>query len=208
MKSSLGLILLLLWMTGSVGATEALPALQPEGRFIDEDPAASYLTPPPGSRARFRQMINAAIQKNPRNTSALAHRAYLFMEGGDHARAKRDFDAALAVAEPGSPYEANVLWSRGWASYEQGDYAATFSDWQREIALHGGRPYWAAYSLALLYWTTGQSALAIEWYSAAVAADPIWRDADGMADKTRRWSPPQRERMQALFAAWSEAQTQ
>lgn len=200
------LSVLLVCASASADAAEPLPALQPEGVFDDEDPAANYLVPPPGKRARFRQMVNAAIQKNPRNSVALAHRAYLFIEGGDHARAKRDYDAALAAAEPGSMHEANVLWSRAWASYEQGDYAATFSDWQREIELHGGRPFWAAYSLALLYWTTGQSELALAWYSAAATADGTWRDADGVARKTRKWSPSQQERMQALFAAWSNAQ--
>lgn len=204
MKHRIGLILLLLCVAGAAGAVEALPAVQPEGRYIDDDLAATYLPTPPGDRARFRRAINASIQKNPRNVSALSHRAYLFMESGDLKRARRDFDAALAASEPGGPHERHVLWSRGWASYEQDDYAATFADWQRAIALHGGEPYWAAYSLALLYWTTGQSDLAMQWFSTAAAADRKWRTADGVADQIKRWAPPQRERMQALFAAWEQ----
>lgn len=197
-----GLMLLLLLFAAAAGATDALPALQPQGPYLDDDPSASYLPTPTGRRAGFRQTINAAIQKNPRNVSALAHRAYLFMEGGDYARARRDFDAALAAAEPGGPHERHVLWSRGWASYEQEDYAATFSDWQRAIDLHGGQPFWAAYSLALLYWTTGQADLALLWYAAAVGANPEWGTAEGVERRIRRWSPPQQERMRALFADW------
>ena len=187
----------------AAGASDALPALQPDGRYLDDDPSASYLSTPPGNRSRFRQLIDASIRKNPRNVSALSHRAYLFMEAGDHARARRDFDAALAAAEPGGPHERHVRWSRGWASYEQADYAATLSDWQRAIELHGGRPFWAPYSLALLYWTTGQADLALQWYDAAVQSDQDWATADGMAHRTRRWSPPQQARMQELFAAWA-----
>lgn len=205
MKHRLGLILLLLSFAGAAGAAERLPAMQPEGSYIDDDLAASYVPAPFGRRAQFRQLINASIQKNPRNVAALVHRAYLFMEGGDFTRARRDYDAALAAAEPGGPHERHVLWSRGWASYEQDDYAATFSDWQRAIALHGGEPFWSAYSLALLYWTTGQSDLALQWYAVAAAGDPEWATGEGVARKIRRWSPPQRERMQALFAAWGSS---
>lgn len=198
----LGLVPVLLCLASAAGAVEPLPALQPAGSYVDDDPSANHLSTPPGNRARFRRVINASIQKNPDNVSALSHRAYLFMEGGDHVRARRDYDAALAAAEPGGPHERHALWSRGWASYEMDDYAATLSDWQRAIALHGGEPFWAAYSLALLYWTTGQAELALQWYDAAADADPRWATADGMAHRTRRWSPPQQARMQALFQAW------
>jgi tetratricopeptide (TPR) repeat protein len=201
----LGLVLLLLLLTGAAIAVEGLPAMQPEGRYIDDDPAASAFNAPVGRRAQFRQRINASLQKNPRNVSALVHRAYLFMEGDDFVRARRDFDAALAAAEPGGPHERHVLWSRGWASYELGHYADTFLDWQRAIALHGGEPHWAAYSLALLYWTTGQSDLALRWYAVAAAGEADWSTAEGMARRIRSWSPPQRERMQALFAAWASS---
>lgn len=198
--------LVLLCLSCPVGAVDALPPMQPDGHYSDQDPGARYYPHLPGGRSQLRQAVNAALRKNPRNATALAQRAYLFMEGGDLARARRDFDTALAAAEPGSAQAANVLWSRGWASYDMGDYPATFSDWQSAIALHGGRPFWAAYSLALLYWSAGQPELAIDWYSAAVDADRAWSDEEGMADKTKKWSPSQRERMTALFEAWSATQ--
>ena len=44
--------------------------------------------------------------------------------------------------------------------------------------------------------------LALDWYSAVADADPVWREREGMMDKTKRWAPPQRERMQALHAGW------
>lgn len=209
MTHRLGLIMLLLFAgaTGATGATaaaDALPAMVPDGRYLDEDRAARYRPTPPGDRARFRRLLNANIQKNPRNVVALSNRAYVFMESGDLVRARRDFDAALAASEPGSPHERHLLWSRGWASYDQEDYAATFADWQRAIALHGGEPFWAAYSLALLYWTTGQSELALQWYDVAAAGEPDWRSDEGVAQRIRRWAPAQQERMLALVEAWRQ----
>ena len=149
-------------------------------------------------------MVNAAIQKNPRNVTALSHRAYLFMEGGDMERARRDFDAAMAVSEPGGPDERNALWARGWASYDLGDFAGTFADWQRAIALHGGEPFWAAYSMALLYWSTGQAGLALQWYDTTATHQPEWATVEGMENRIKRWDATQQERMRALFAAWEQ----
>ncbi|MCL1633377.1 tetratricopeptide repeat protein [Luteimonas sp. SX5] len=179
-----------------------MPEFLPQGRYIDEDAAASHMKAPPGGRAQMRQAINAAIQKNPRNATALAHRAYFFLESGDLARAKRDFDAAMAAAEPGSGFERNVLWSRGWAEYDLGDYAAALADWQRTVALHGGKPFWAAYSFALLYWTAGQQDTALAWYDAAVLSNPQWGNENGFIARTKYWAPPQRGQMRALFDAW------
>jgi Tfp pilus assembly protein PilF len=198
------LVLALLLLFSPLSGAQVLPVLVPDGVFADPDHAANAMSPRPGNRAKFRQAVNATIQKNPRNVAALSQRAYMFMEGGDLARARRDYDTALSVAEPGSAYERHVLWSRGWASYEQGDYAATHADWQRAITLHGGRPFWAAYSLALLYWTTGQHDLAVHWYDTAVASRAEWGSADGMAELTDHWTPPQQERVRALFSRWSE----
>lgn len=183
---------------------QVLPVLQPEGLYADPDNAANAMSPRPGNRAKFRQMVNATLMNNPRNVAALSQRAYMFMEGGDVDRAKRDYDMALIHAEPGSAYERHVLWSRGWANYDLGAYEAAYSDWERAIALHGRRPFWAAYSMALLYWTTGQHDIALQWYDTAVTSNPEWGDADDMAERTKHWTSPQQERVRALFARWSE----
>ncbi len=108
--------------------------------YADPDPAASYLAVPPGRRATYRKMINAAIQKNPRNSVALSHRAHLFIEGGDPVRAKRDFDAALKFAGDDKVYQASVLWSRGWVNYDLGSTDLALDDWRRAENLHGGIP--------------------------------------------------------------------
>lgn len=184
-------------------ASTASAADLPDGSvYADDDPAGYYLSPPPGMRAKFRAMVNAALMKNPRNVAALTHRAYLFLDGGDLERAVRDFNAAVEAAEPGSPEERHLLWSRGWANYDLARYEDTRRDWQRAVQLHGGHPYWASYSFALLYWTLGEHDAALTWFDATAASLPEWRTADGVEAKIKFWSPNQQEQMRALFAAW------
>ena len=176
-------------------------ALMP-GRYDADDPAAKAWQAPPGRKAKFRELLDAELRRNPRNVSARVHRAYLFDRAGDHAQAQRDYDAALEAATPGGLEHRHVLWSRGWSRYDMGDVGGALQDWQECVRLHGGRPYWVPHTFALAYWTQGDSAQALAWYAAAAASYAPWRTEAGMTDKTRHWRPEQRERMQALFEAW------
>ena len=178
------------------------------GLYADDDPAAKAWQAPPGQKTKFRELLNAELRRHPRNVSARVHRAYLFDRAGDHAQARRDYDAALEAATPGGPEHRRVLWSRGWSRYDMGDVPGALRDWRECVRLHGGRPYWVPYTFALAYWTQGDSAQALAWYSAAAASHEPWGSEAGMSDKTRHWRPEQRERMQALFKAWSAAEAQ
>jgi tetratricopeptide (TPR) repeat protein len=190
---------LCLCVLASGAGAAALPDATP---YKDSDPAASYLQPPPGMRSKFRASVNAALMKNPRTVAALTHRGYLFLEGGDIERAVRDFDAAAAAAAPGSAAERHLLWSRGWANYDLGRYDDTLRDWQRAVQLHGGHPFWAGYSLALVYWSLGQADTALAWFDATVASDPQWGGAAGLDAKIAHWNRKQQDNMRALHAAW------
>jgi tetratricopeptide (TPR) repeat protein len=155
------------WLLAMLVATPAFAmdssaAMLPQGVYVDYDNAAKYLAKSSGRGSQFRQAINAALQKNPRNAAALTHRAYLFLDAGDLKRAKRDFDAATAAAEPGSDAERHVLWSRGWAAYDLGEYERRL-DWQRAVSLHGGRPFWlpTASRCCTGPWTAGRR---LAWY--------------------------------------------
>jgi tetratricopeptide (TPR) repeat protein len=170
--------------------------------YADRDPAASYVSSPPGRRAAYRQMVNAAIQKNPRNSVALSHRAHLFVEGGDPVRAKRDFDAALASAGDDKVYQRSVLWSRGWVNYDLGSTDLALEDWRKAEQLHGGHPSWVTYTYALAYWTMGAAPLALQWFDATVRAMPVWGSDDGFEQKIKRWKPQQQTQMRALFSEW------
>lgn len=174
----------------------------PQGTYVDDDNAANYLAKPPGQGALFRRAINSAVQRNPKNATALVHRAHLFVNAGDLKRARRDFDAAIVISEAGSDMERHVLWSRGWAAYDLGEYEAALADWQRAVSLHGGRPKWAPYSFALVYWSAGQHDVAVTWYQAAVDSNAEWGNEAGFAVRTKHWKPQQREVMRTVFDAW------
>lgn len=177
-------------------------AVAQEPRYVDPDPAASYLGYPPGGRVKFRAMIQASLQKNPRNVSALVHRAHLYGEMGDRERERRDYDAALAASEPASPQRRHVHWSRGWSRYDQGDIEGALSDWAEAERLHGGRPGWITYTRALAYWSANDPVAALHWYDLAVDGNPEWGAEEGMAKRIRYWSDPQQVQMRALYLRW------
>ena len=170
--------------------------------YADPDPAAVYLVVPPGRRAAYRQKISAAIQKDPHNSVALSHRAYLLADGDDPVRAKRDFDAALKYAGQDLVYQRNVLWARGWVNYDLGSVDVALADWGRAEQLHGGHPYWVSYTYALGHWTMGSREIALRWFDATVRAIPAWGTDAGFEQKIRHWRPHQQEQMRALFAEW------
>lgn len=177
-------------------------AVAQDSPYLDQDPAASYLGYPPGGRVKFRAMIQAALQKNPRNVSALVHRAHLYGEMGDRERELRDYDAALSASEPASPQRRHVHWSRGWSRYDQGDIEGALADWAEAERLHGGRPAWVTYTRALAYWTAGDHATALHWYALAASAYPEWGTDAGMEQRIRYWSRPQQTQMRAVYARW------
>lgn len=196
------LSLFLLWSSMASPTWAVQDSLLP-GIYADEDPAAIAAHPPPGHRGKFRELLNVELQRHPRNVSARIHRAYLLDRAGNHARAQRDYEAALEVALAGSVERRHILWSRGWSRYDMGDVPGALEDWRECAAQHGGRPYWVAYTFALAYWTQGDKPRALAWYAVAVASNEEWGSEAGMVEKTRHWRPEQRERMRALFQAWS-----
>ena len=182
----------------------SLPSGPLRGLYIGGDPAASALQAPPGQRAGFRQRLEATLRQNPRNSVALSHRAYLFALAGDLERALRDYDAALQWAGDDRVYRRSVLWSRGWTRYNLGDTRLAMADWDQAAQMHGGRPYWVPYTFALGYWTLGEKALALQWFDAAVQANPAWGQDAGFAQKTGHWRPAPKAVMGELFATWKQ----
>lgn len=184
------------------GVAANLSAQQAEYVYQDRDPAASYLATPPGGRARFKAAIEASLRKNPKNSAALAHRAYYFNDTGDTQRALRDFDAALAASDAGSVQARHVYWSRGWARYDNGEVAAAIADWREAARLHGGSPHWLPYTLALGYWTMGERDEAFRWFDIAMASHAAFATDEGIREKISKWDERQQENMMALHQAW------
>jgi len=201
---ALALVVALAACAVTAQAAEPLPPRSPQGVYRDDDPAAGAMRPPSGNPFDYRRYLDAVIRQSPDNVAALVARAYLLRNAGQLERAQRDLERAAAAARPGSPQERHLLWSRGWAGYDLGDHRAAFDDWDRAIAAHGGRPFWAPYSMALLYWTTGDRDTAMAWYDAAVASNPDWGTDTGFEARTDAWRPQQRERMREAFALWKQ----
>jgi tetratricopeptide (TPR) repeat protein len=198
---SLLVLLIFPWVVAAASAGEE--ALVP-GIYDQEDPAAVAWHPPPGQKAKFRELLNKELQRHPRNVVARVHRAYLLDRAGSHERAQRDYEAALEAAAPRGLEHRHILWSRGWSRYDSEDLAGALEDWRECVREHGGRPHWVAYTFALAYWTNDDRSQALAWYAAAVASNGEWGTEAGMAERTRHWRPKQRERMQALFRQWHE----
>ena len=197
-------LLLFLLLSCLLPAVQAADDAVTPGLYTDADPSAVAWQPAPGGRGRYRELLNAELQRHPRNVVARVHRAYLLDRAGDHERARRDYDAALAAAAPNGPQHRHVLWSRGWSRYAMGDVTGALEDWHESVRQHGGRPFWAAYTFALAYWTQNDVAKALAWYDAAVDSNAEWGTKAGMDDGISHWQPEQRERMRALFEAWAE----
>ena len=196
-------LLLVLMLSCLLPAAQAADDAVTPGLYTDADPAAVAWPPAPGGRGRYRELLNVELQRHPRNVVARVHRAYLLDRAGDHERARRDYDAALAAAAPNGPQHRHVLWSRGWSRYDMGDVAGALVDLRESVRQHGGRPFWAAYTFALAYWTQNDVAKALAWYDAAVDSNAEWGTKAGMEDGISHWQPEQRERMRALFEAWA-----
>ena len=183
-------------------AQDGLPVVMPAGLYVDPDPAAKSFAVPQDLRADALRKLDTALRQQPKAPVLLTRRAYLLKDEGDDAGAARDFGNALLYAEPGSATERNVLWSIAWARYDGGEYDDALGAWRRAVTAHGGKPFWQAYTFALLYGSAGKQDAALAWYDAAVAGDPRWGTEAGFAEKTKYWRPVQRQRMQVVFKAW------
>lgn len=195
------LFLLLLLLPVSVTAQAPLP--EPDGRYAERDPAAIAMHPRPGGNARFRRSLNAAIRKDPENSFALVHRAYLLHASGDLEEGDRDFQRVLALGNADPTNRRRALWSLGWSAYNRGQPRQAVDYWRQAAEAHGGRPSWYPYTLAVGLWSLGEKDAAFAWYDAAARSQPDWKAREGVQSRTRHWREPERKAIEALFDAWS-----
>lgn len=189
---------LAIWPLGTFAQATSSPA----ERYVDPDPSAMAFHPPPGSKARYRQVIEARLRKNPRDAAALAQRAYSNYAGGYVEQGERDYARAVEVSAQQPQVQRQVLWSWGWSSFNAGQPARALEQWQRSEILSGVRPFWVPYTYALAYWQLGNKELAIAYYAAAVRSDPAWGTEQGFGIKTDHWRQLEREIGQQVLSAW------
>lgn len=198
------LLVLLLLPAFAMAATAAAPPLPEAGAvYVERDPAAIAMHPRPGNNASFRRQLNATIQKNPRNSAALIHRAFLFHASGDIEEGDRDFERVITLTDADPVNRRRAYWSLGWSAYNRGQPQQAIDYWRQAAELHGSRPSWYPYTVAVGLWTLGEKDAALAWYDAAARSHPNWTRQEGVQARTEHWREPERQAIEALFQAWS-----
>lgn len=198
-------VLLLCLLSFGASASAGVPLPEAGVVWDERDPSAFALHPGPGDNARFRRGLNAAIRKDPNNSVALLHRAYLLHASGDIEEGDRDFQRVLALTGADPVNQRRALWSLGWSAYNRGLAADAVGYWRQAAEAHGGRPSWYPYTLAVGLWAQGEHGAALAWYDAAARSQADWTSSEGVASRTRHWREPERQAIGALFEAWSKA---
>jgi tetratricopeptide (TPR) repeat protein len=184
-------------------AAAAVPLPAPDAYYLEPDPAAMALQAQPGDDAGFRRRLNAAIRKDPRNSFALVHRAYLLHARGDTAKGDRDYLRVLELTDADPVNRRRAFWSLGWSAFNRGEPGHALAYWRQAGDLHGGLPFWYPYTIAVGLWAQGDQAAALAWYDAAVRSNPQWSQPEGVALRTRHWRDRERQVVQAMFEAWT-----
>ena len=195
--------LLLVFLLLPLAALAGPPLPEPGVLYVARDPAAIAMHARPGDNARFRSNLNARIRKNPKDSFALVHRAYLLHASGDIEEGDRDFRRVLTLPEGDPVNRRRALWSLGWSAYNRGEPAAAVEYWGQAAEAFGRPASWYPYTVAVGLWAQGEREAALAWYDAAARSQPDWREAGGVAERTRHWREPERSAIVALFEAWS-----
>ncbi len=186
-----------------LSAAADVPMPDPSLRYVERDVAAMAMHPRPGDNAGFRRHLNARIRKDPNDSAALLHRAYLFHASGDIEEGDRDFRRVLERGADDPVNGRRALWSLGWSAFNRGQPAQAVDYWQQAARAHGGRPSWYPYTVAVGLWVQGERDAALAWYDSAARSQPDWTQAEGVQARTRHWRAPERQAIEALFKAWS-----
>lgn len=179
-----------------------VPGPAPGASYLERDPAAIAMHPRPGENARFRRSLNAAIRKDPNNSLALIHRAYLLHASGDIEEGDRDFQRVLGLAQADPLHRRRALWSLGWSAQNRGFPRHAVAFWHQAAQLHGGRPSWYPYTVALGLWSLGDKQAALAWFDVATRGDADWSRLDAVKARTSHWREPERLALLALYQAW------
>lgn len=180
-----------------------LPVIAASGApYRDPDRGAIATAYPPGTKAAALARLDDILAQYPDAVPALAERGYQKAMQGQAIAAERDFTHALRIA----PDAEHTHWSYGWALLRLDRPACAVAQWQQAAVLHGGRPFWLPYTLAVGYAAAGRMDLAVAWYAQAVASFPSrWGDADALAQSTRFWHASEQRLVREVFAAWQTA---
>lgn len=186
---------------------QSLLVPDPVAVYNEADPAAWAQHPGPGRNSQWRQMLDARIRGNPRDVAALTQRGYIRRMSGHEEGASRDFERAMALTVRDAVGRRRLLWTMGWSEFNRDNFAEAIELWKVSAALHGGRPFWLAYTMAVATWGLGERDVAVDWFDAAVRSNSEWGDLNALRARTRHWNDREREMAEAALQAWQDRST-
>lgn len=189
----------------------ALPAVAlarlpppPDMPFTDRDPAARVYF---GSLDTERGQARLArhLERKPGDSRGWSARAFWHSLQGNADAVLADLERARDASDGSSRRQRERLWSEGWIRLNLGQVPEAAAAWSKAVRLHGGRPYWVAYSFAVLAELGGERQTALAWYRRAASDMPArWGTRHGMLGATGHWQEGQRAAMIALYEAYAD----
>jgi Flp pilus assembly protein TadD len=170
-------------------AEEAARVLPPESSSEDAAvaDARGVSAAEAGRLDEARRHFLAALERDPKNATALLHMGMLSLREKDPVAARGWFEKALA-SEPDAPGTLSAL---GLAQVQSGDAAGAYTSWSRAVELDP-RQYDTLFNLAVLAGRTGRAAEARRALERFLATAPASKYAGQRAQAQRllRSLPP------------------
>ena len=203
LRYMLATLLVVLLPGAALGSGFPLPQHE---RYTDQDRQARILVPGLQDDAVFNDLRRLA-SRGRTTAEGLSALAYAYALRGDSEASRSSLEQALEHAGKRKKARRHVLWSAGWTYLHLGDYPAAAQAWTESAELHGGRPQWLPYSMAVLAELDGRAEEAFAWYEAATRSQARWSRADEVERSTRHWNATERQALQRLFLAWQARKT-
>lgn len=189
----------------SSGCTDEVAERGNSQKFTQQDSSAGISAELPKAISVTTPKIHhlsKQIEQEPSNAQALHDRGFCYAMVGECRAAIADFDEALEL----DPKSATIRWSYGWALFNLGIYSSALEQWQISISMQDQRPWWAAHTLALGFWTTGNRAEALHQYDAAARENPDkFAEWSALQKYTARWTWIEKQHVYQIFDAWNRA---
>ena len=189
-------------MTMLLSACSPSPVRSTLALYVDPDPAAFAVHPEASRRGEFLVELDQRIAKEPDNPYFIAVRAYQYCLDGKVSECDGYYARALIVESASMENRRHVLWSKGWSMFMLQRYQQAIADWHEAERLHGGKPYWVAYTLSIAYWRAGDKEQAMKYFELAVKSNKAWGDDAKRARLTAHWKPAEKNAKQELVVYW------
>lgn len=196
----------LTWMSLPLLACALLSPTAPAVELVYRDPDAMAMAQQhvDVNSPEWLAQVEKGMQQRVKSPWPHVQFGYSESLAGRAESARQSYTLALDLAADPNQ-QRHVRWSYGWGLFNLGQSEAALEQWRRAAELHGGRPFWLPYTLAVGYWQAGEEDQALHWYEAAARSFPLrWGKAEGVARATAGWKAAEREVVDVLFLRWKQ----